>query len=369
MDIKYNDLGAQWNLIKEKTLDQIITFVEKGFYISEKESSEFEKRFSDYCGTKYAIAVSNGTDALKLTLQVLKLKEPVCVIIPANTFISLAFAASYFQYNLVLIDCDKYYQIDIKKLEEWLIKNRVNYESVVIIPVHMYGHPCDMGSIIEMSKKYDFRIIEDCSQAHGAKCTSGIVGSLGDLAAFSCYPGKNLGAIGDAGIITTNNQEFYERLKLLRNLGSRGKYVHEVVGWNNRIDNLQAIILSEKLEHLDDWNNKRIKVARQYCAKLQKIKGVKLPGEANWCGKAVYHIFAIRTKKRDSLQEWLNSNGIPTIIHYPIPIQKSEPYKVKDFGNHNTVSWCHELLSLPIHPFLKKAEVSYICQKIRAFFE
>ncbi len=372
MEIMFNNLSMQWDTIKEDATRRLEMLFKKSDFIGGKAIGEFENNFARYCGTNYALGVSNGTDALKLSLAAFKIKSPCGVIIPANTFIATALAITYLRditYDLVLIDCDKYYQIDAELLELYLKKNRNKWESCVIIPVHLFGHPSNMKRILEIAEEFDCLILEDSSQAHGAMVLNKKVGNLGDISAFSLYPGKNLGAAGDAGVITTNNKEFYEKIKSLRTHGSPVKYHYDYKGWNNRLDTIQAIIVDEKLKHLDKWNDMRIEVAKKYDDLLKDNNKVKIPKTAPYINKQVYHIYGIRIKERDKLQTYLKENNIPTIIHYPIPIEKTKPFKyLEHFDNKRTKQYANELLSLPIHPFLTDEEIEYITAKINTFF-
>lgn len=372
MIIKFNDLSKQWDLIKEEVSPRLEELFKKSDFIGGKAIEEFENNFSKYCKTKYAVGVSNGTDALKISLAALDLESPCGVIIPANTFIATALAITYLsniKYEIILIDCDQYYQIDVDLLESYLKKNRKNWKSCVIIPVHLYGHPADMKRILEIAEEFNCFILEDASQAHGAIVLNRKVGGLGDISAFSLYPGKNLGAAGDAGIITTNNEELFIKAKALRNYGSFKKYHYEYRGWNNRLDTIQAIILDSKLKYLDKWNNMRIEVANKYNDSIETNADVITPKHAPYIDKQIYHIYAIRVKDRDSFQKYLLEHNIPTIIHYPIPIQKTNPFlHLDNFDNKRTLKNANELISLPIYPFLSADEIDYITRTINKYF-
>jgi len=374
MKIMFNNLSMQWDLIKDKVMPRLEELFKKSDFIGGEAINQFEQNFANYCGTKYAIGVSNGTDAIKLCLAALNLESPCGIIIPANTFIATALAVTYLtdlKYDLILIDCDDYYQIDVNLLENYLKKNRNKWKSCVIIPVHLYGHPVDMKVVIELAEKYKCRILEDASQSHGATVMNKKVGVFGDVAAFSLYPGKNLGAAGDAGVITTNNKELYDKLKSLRNYGSSKKYYYDARGWNNRMDTIQAIIVDEKLKYLDKWNDMRIKVAKKFDDLLKENKGITIPKTASYINKQIYHIYAVRIKERDKFEKHLNNNNIPTVIHYPVPIQKTVPFKHLDdkFNNKKTIEYANQLLSIPMHPFLTDEEIIYITDNINNFFK
>jgi dTDP-4-amino-4,6-dideoxygalactose transaminase len=372
MEIKFNDLFKQWEIIEKDVTPRLEELFKRSDFINGKAISEFEKNFAKYCGTKFAVGVSNGTDALKISLAALELESPCGVIIPANTFIATALAITYLSdlnYEIVLIDCDEYYQIDGDLLESYLKKNRKKWKSCVIIPVHLFGHPTDMKRILELAKTFECLILEDSSQAHGAIVLNKKVGYFGDISAFSLYPGKNLGAAGDAGVITTNSEELYNKVKLLRNYGSSKKYYYDFKGWNNRMDTIQAIIVDEKLKHLDRWNDMRIEIANKYDNLLKNEKNIITPKMAPYINKQIYHIYAVRVKNRDKFQQYLLENNIPTVIHYPIPIQKTKPFKYLDhFDNKKTIKYANEIISLPIYPFLRDEEIEYITKTITNFF-
>ena len=281
MIIKFNDVAAQWDVIKEECLPKIEKYLEYGDYIENEIVNEFEYNFADYIGCNHAIAVSNGTNALKLSLQALNLQGSTCVIIPANTFISNAFAVSYFNYDLKLIDCDDSYGMKSDDLHAWFAGKRENYDNVVVIPVHLYGYPSNLERIMSLCNLYQAYVIEDCSQAHGAMVRIGKVGNFGELSVFSCYAGKNLGAAGEAAIITTNNNELSIAVRELRNIGSPVKYVHSKLGWNDRPQGIQCLILNEKLKYLDEWNSYRSRAAELY-NKLLKDTPVITPKEPEW---------------------------------------------------------------------------------------
>ncbi|MFX1393589.1 MAG: DegT/DnrJ/EryC1/StrS family aminotransferase [Promethearchaeota archaeon] len=372
----FNDLSKQWETIKEVVLLRFDELFKKSDFINGQAIEEFEKNFADYCGTKYGVGVSNGTDALKISLAAMKLESPCGVIIPANTFIATALAITYLsnlKYDLQLIDCDEYYQIDVNLLEACLKKKRNKWKSCVIIPVHLFGHPANIEIILELGNRYNCLILEDASQAHGAMILNKKVGGFGNISAFSLYPGKNLGAAGDAGVITTNDEKIYDEAKALRNYCSRKKYYYDGFGWNNRMDTIQAIIVDEKLKYLDDWNDKRIEIAVKYNNLLDE-NNIISPKTASYANKNVYHIYAVRIKdgetNRDKFQKYLSENNIPTGIHYPIPIEKTTPFKyLEHFNNKNTRKYAKEMISLPMHPFLTDDEINYIIETINNYFK
>ena len=246
--IKFNDIPAQWRDIKENVLPLIEELGSRGDFIGGKAISKFEEEFAKYTGSKHAIGVSNGTDGLKIAFQLFDLNEEDCVILPSNTFIADYLAIKNCpikQPHVVLVDNDVNFTINVNDLSKFLDNNRKKYRKVVVVPVHLYGYSCDMDTLEKLKNKHDLLILEDCSQSHGTLYKDKHVGYLGDVSVYSLYPGKNLGAMGDAGIITTNNEEFYKRCRSLRNYGSSVKYHYDELGNNHRMDTIQAIILSK----------------------------------------------------------------------------------------------------------------------------
>jgi dTDP-4-amino-4,6-dideoxygalactose transaminase len=370
MNIKFNDLSSQWSEISEKTLPSILNVLETGNFILGKQVSEFEDNFKKWNGNKYAIGVANGTDALMISISSLSLSGNSIFYIPANTYIATLLGVVLSlnkNYKYKLIDCDEYYQIDTNLLETEIKKDFGNYDNYVVMPVHLYGMSCNMSHIIELKNKFNLRIIEDCSQSHGTLTDEKKkVGTYGDVSAFSLYPGKNLGAAGDAGIIVTDNEDIYKACLKLRNLGSIEKYNHEIIGWNSRLDTIQSVILNEKIKLIDDWNDKRNYVAEKF---LKGIKNplIKLPETPKYCSYNTYHIFAILCFKRDELMKYLSECGIPSIIHYPIPIELSGAFFNDGLNNKNTIRFAGELLSLPIHPFMVDEEINHIIESLNNF--
>ena len=374
--VKFSDIAAQWTVIKKDCLPKIEDFLESGNYIGNSIIEEFENNFADYIGCKHAIAVSNGTNALKLSIQSLNnyySSDKVCVIIPANTFISNALAASYFKYDIKLIDCDEFYGMKVEHLHAWFAGKRENYDKVIVVPVHLYGYPANIQRIKDLCNLYDASVIEDCSQAHGAMVRLGKVGNFGSLGVFSCYASKNLGAAGEGAIITTNEPLLHESLKELRDLGMpwpSQKYKNRVLGWNDRPQAIQCLILNEKLKYLDEWNSNRGYAAEQYNKQLKDLP-IILPVEPQWSTVSVHHLYVIRTEQRDELQQFLRKKDIQTGIHYPIPIGEQELYKKDNLttkGIINTMDWKDKLLSLPMHPFLTDDEINYVCTSIKEFY-
>jgi dTDP-4-amino-4,6-dideoxygalactose transaminase len=371
--VKFNDLSAQWEAIEKTAMPKIEAFLKGGFYIGGEHVESFEKKFAAYTGSEFAIGTSNGSDGLKLAVEALNLYGRVNVILPANGFMADVFAVKYqinAKYDITFIDNDVYYQIDPKLIREHLEKKRHEYDFVIILPVHLYGHPADMQVISNLAKEFKCHIIEDASQAQGASCYGKMVGSWGDITVYSLYPGKNLGACGDAGIITTNSEYYKERLMMLRNYGSPKKYHHDIDGWNHRLDPIQAIILEEKLQYLEKWNSLRWIHHTKYIENLAGIEFIHLPKRADYVKFNAHHVFPILAAKRDGLMDHLEENGITTIIHYPIALEKckcNENMKI-EYVNTNAIEYARHLLSLPMHPFLKEEEITYVCDTVRSYY-
>lgn len=369
--MQFNDLGRQWEEIRSSVIEKIDVLGFKGSYINGPEVSQFEKDFCDHYGSKYSVGVSNGTDGLKIALQVFDLGEEDLVIIPANTFIADYLAVKHLPGEtpkVALIDHDDHFTINTSHLESFLEKNRDNFRKVVVIPVHLYGHPCDMDSIMRLSSIYNFNVIEDCSQSHESKYKGNHLGSYGDLAVYSLYPGKNLGACGDAGIITTNHEKFYNRMKSIRNYGSKVKYHYDEIGYNNRLDSIQAIFLSEKLRLLEKWTEAKNQITERYQREINNPH-VILPKISDFCTNHSYHIFCLEVEDRGSFEKFMLEKGVPTIIHYPIPIHKTSIFDTSDivFSSSNTDRTCNRIVSIPIHPFLSKDETDLIINSINSW--
>ena len=334
------------------------------WYIEGVEDKEFEKAFAEFCESKYCVGVGNGLDALMLSLKALNIGNGDEVIVPANTYIATALAVTYVGAKPVLVDADlNTFNIDANKIEEVITD-----KTKAIMSVHLYGQPCDMDLIMEIAKKHNLFIIEDCAQAHGAKYKGKLVGTFGDAAGFSFYPGKNLGALGDAGAVITNNEEIAKKVRALGNYGSDYKYHHIYMGNNSRLDEMQAAFLSAKLPHLNRMNEKRREIAAKYLVGIKNPK-INLPVVPDYV-EPVWHIFGIKCDERDSLEKYLNENGIGTNKHYPIPVHlqecyKSLGYKEGDFPVAEEISKTE--LSLPMFYGIKDEEAEYVVNVINAF--
>ena len=338
--------------------------LENSWYIQGKEDEKFEKMFADYCECQYAIGVGNGLDAIMLALKALGIGEGDEVIVPSNTFIATVLAVTYVGASPVFVEpCLGTYTIDPEKIEE-----KITQKTKAIIPVHLYGQPCDMDPIMDIAQKYNLYVVEDCAQAHGALYKGKKVGNFGNAGAFSFYPGKNLGALGDAGAVVTNDKELEEKIRAIANYGSDYKYHHIYQGYNSRLDELQAAFLSAKLPLLNKMNVERRRIADRYLAEIKNDK-IILP-ESIAEVENVWHIFPVRCEKRDELETFLSENGIASGKHYPIPIHMQECYKelgMKEGELPIAETISKTELSLPMFYGLTDSEVDHIIDTINRF--
>jgi len=351
----------------------VIKTLDNGRYILGPEVAAFEKAFATYIGVKFAIGVASGTDALELALRACGVKAGDIVITVSHTAVATVSAIERAGAAPVFVDIDPAtYCMDINKLEYALnqLKNGPSKQVKslkAIIPVHLYGHSADIRAINELAQRYDLAVVEDCAQAHGAEYDGKMLGSWGNFGAFSFYPTKNLGGIGDGGMVVTNNEELYQMAMAIREYGWRQRYISDIVGINSRLDELQAAILRIKLSHLDDDNNRRIQIASLYRQQLNELAEC-LPACAPRT-KHVYHQFVIKTDSRDALRNHLNDIGIGTLIHYPVPVHLQPAYQGRIpciGGMETTESIMKNILSLPMFPELDNESVSIVCKEIIA---
>ncbi|OGW37722.1 MAG: erythromycin biosynthesis sensory transduction protein eryC1 [Nitrospirae bacterium RBG_13_39_12] len=377
MNIPLVDLKAQYESIKDEINFAISEVISKSAFIGGPFVESFEKAFAEFCNVKHCIGVGNGTDALFISLKVLGVGPGDEVIVPANSFIATSEAVTLTGARAAFIDIDpKTYNMDPNKLEDCL-KSRYALCSMrsanrpkAIIPVHLYGQPADMDPILDLAQKYDLKVVEDAAQAHGAEYKGRKIGSMGDMACFSFYPGKNLGAYGDGGAIVTNNNEFALKARMFANHGRIDKYDHKIEGVNSRLDGLQAGILKVKLKHLPGWTEKRRRNAYLYNEYL-KDTALITPYEIEG-SKAVYHLYVVRTKEelRAELQEFLRKNGISTGIHYPIALPNLKAYTYLDSNGNDfpeATKASHKIFSLPMYPELEQKQIQYIVKAIAEY--
>jgi dTDP-4-amino-4,6-dideoxygalactose transaminase len=368
--VPFCDLGAQHKEIKKEIDRAIKRVIGKSDFILGEDLALFEKEFASFCDTRYAVGVSSGTAALFLALLSAGVGPGDEVIVPAFTYIATALAVSYTGARPVFADIEeKTYTIDAAKIIKALTAN-----TKAIVPVHLYGQPAAMRQILNIAKEYRLKVIEDAAQAHGAsiKMADGsykTAGGIGAIGAFSFYPSKNLGALGDGGMVTTNSEEVFKKLCMLRDYGRISKYEHVLIGYNSRLDTLQAAILREKLKKIRRWNAMRQSSAGLYNKLFKNVEGVITPYAAEGA-KHVYHVYAIRVKRRDELVNCLKKKGIGAVVHYPIPLHLQKAYenlqyKTGDFPVSERVA--REIISLPMYPHITKNQIGFVVDTVKKF--
>jgi dTDP-4-amino-4,6-dideoxygalactose transaminase len=364
MKVPFLDVGATYQELKPALDAALARVLESGWYILGAEVSAFESRFASFVGSSHCVGLGNGLDALTLGLRALGVKPGDEVIVPSNTYIATWLAVSMVGATPVPVEpFEKTYNLDPSKLEV-----AITSKTKVILPVHLYGQAADLVSILEIAKKHGLYVLEDAAQAHGATYQDARVGAHGDAVAWSFYPGKNLGAFGDAGALTTNNSEIAEHVRILANYGSKVKYVNEVQGVNSRLDPIQAAVLSVKLEHLEAWNARRAQIAAFYLKSLESTNLI-LPFVPSWA-EPTWHLFVVRHKRRDALCVHLEQCGVGTVIHYPIPPHLQAAYLKLGLtkGSLPISEAIHnEVLSLPIGPHLTLSQAALVVDAVRSF--
>ena len=375
MNIPFLDLKAQYHSIKDEITPAIQNVLDNTAYVLGKPVASFEESFANAHNVKYCSGVSSGTDGNHLVLWALGLKPGDEVIIPANTFIATAWGATLCGATPVFVDCEA----DSYNLDPIKVEAAITPKTKAIVVVHLYGQPADIDAISKIAQKHNIYLVEDCAQSHLAEYKGQRVGGLSVAASWSFYPGKNLGAYGESGAVTTNDENLQKKFKMLRDHGAQQKYYHETFGHNYRMEGIQGAVLGVKLNHLSSWTESRRKNAEMYKSLLKDIPEVILPKEMEYA-KHVYHLFVIqvkgkngeiRSKRRDDLQKYLNENGVSTGLHYPIPLHlqpcfEKLGYKKGDFPN--TESLAEQGLSLPMFAELTSEQIKYICDKIHSYF-
>jgi len=352
------DLERQIQSLKDELVREVNKVIDESRFVLGRNLERFERDFAKYCGVKYAIGVGSGTDALLLSLKACGIGPGDRALVPANTFIATAEAVTHSGATPAFVDVDpRTYNIDVKSAE-------VTERTKAIIPVHLYGQPADIDEIKDFAEKYNLIIIEDACQAHGATYNGRKVGSIGDVGCFSFFPTKPLGAIGDAGVVTTDDEEIASKIRELRNHGRSELNVHLEPGYTSRLDEVQAAVLSLKLKYLDQWNTRRRTIARKYDELLGELPGIQTP----YClpqAEHVYHLYVIQTSRRDELQAELTRQGVQTSIHYPTPIHLQPAYKDRCSRKFKCAEeTAKNILSLPMFAELKDEEIQYVCEAI-----
>jgi dTDP-4-amino-4,6-dideoxygalactose transaminase len=355
--VPFLDLSAPWHELREELDAAWRRVMDSGWYILGKEVAAFEEEFAAWCGTCHCIGVGNGLDALHLILRALDIGPGDEVIVPSNTYIATWLAVTYAGATPVPVEPDSV----TFNLDPMLLEAAITPKTRAVIPVHLYGQPADMDAVNSIARRHGLKVIEDAAQAHGARYRGRRCGSLGDAAGFSFYPGKNLGALGDGGAITTNDNDLAERVRMLRNYGSSKKYVNEVAGFNSRLDELQAALLRVKLARLDEWNDRRRVVAAAYYKELAGT-GLALPFVPDWV-EPVWHLYVVCCQDRDAVTARLDRSGIGWLIHYPVPphlqgAYRNLGYRAGDFPVAERMT--REVLSLPMGPHLASGQIDLV---------
>lgn len=365
MEVPFATFKPMHNEIREQLDEAYKKVMDKSVFIQGEECEKFEEEYAKYCGTNYCVGVATGLDAIYLILKALDIKQGDEVIVPSNTYIATALAVSYTGATPVFVEPT----IESYNINPDLIEDKITNNTKAIIAVHLQGRPADMDAINSITKKHNLFLVEDCAQAHGSKYKGVKVGTLSDAAAWSFYPGKNLGAFGDGGCITTNNKEIADKVRALGNYGSDYKYHHIYKGTNSRLDELQAALLRVKLKNLDKWNDDRKRIANRY---LTEIKNdlIVLPLPVTEDYDHIYHVFVIRCDKRDELEKYLNDNGIGTVKHYPIPMHLQKAYedlKIPEGALPIAEKISKTVLSIPMYYGMTDDEIDYVIKIINEF--
>ena len=357
--IKFNNFNTEYNFIKSEIDTSIARVISSGWYILGIELSNFEKLFSKYLSSNYCVGVGSGTDALAISLMCLNIGKGDEVITTSLTAYPTITGILNSGAKPVLVDVYKSNALmDVEKIEA-----KINKKTKAIMPVHLYGQSCDMNMITKIAKKHNLAVVEDCAQATGALYKGKKVGTIGDCGAFSFYPTKNLGAYGDGGAIVTNSEKIYLKAKLYRNYGQEDKYNHTLNGLNSRLDEIQAAVLATKLKFLDNWNRKRREIAKKYSTELKTVDFLKNDSDS----LHVHHLYVVKSNNRDKLVNHLTKNGVETLIHYPLPINKQKAFfKMENETYENADKITKQILSLPINPWLKDDEINSIIEIINS---
>lgn len=363
MKIDFNVLDKQFFMYQNEYEEKALNILRKGWYVLGNEVAEFEKEFAEYVGAKHCIGLASGLDALWITFRLLGIKEGDEVIVQSNTYIASVMGITMNGATPIFVEPDKYHNIDINKIEE-----KITEKTKAILVVHLYGQATKMDKIGELCDKYNLYLVEDCAQSHGAKFNEQSTGTFGHVGCFSFYPSKNLGAFGDAGAIVTNDNDLAQKFKVFRNYGSEKRYYNMIVGTNSRLDELQAGLLRIKLNHIDELNKEREKIALNY---LQKIKNrfIRLPKIREKC-TSVWHLFVVETDYRQELIDYLSKNNIGTSIHYPIPPHMSEAYKYLGYKKGDlpiAEEKADKVLTLPLYNGMSDEEQNYVIDIINRF--
>lgn len=367
MAVPFLNLKAQYLSIQDEVAMALQNVLDSTAFAGGPFVEKFEKEFASFCGVESAIGVSSGTSALWTALLAFGIGKGDEVITTPNTFIATAEAISYCGAKPIFVDVDE----QTYNMDPALFEDAITPETKAVIPVHLYGQTADMDAIMKIARNYSLFVIEDASQAHGAEYKGRRAGSIGDAGCFSFYPGKNLGAYGEAGAVVTDNAVVAEKIRMLRDHGQKKRYYHSIIGWNARMDGFQAVILSVKLKYLTLWNEARRKNAYLYNDLLAEVDSIITPVEAAYA-RHIYHIYAVRVQNRDELISALAEKDIHCSIHYPVPIHLQDAYRFLGYkkGSFPVAEKCaDELISLPMFPELSRAQIEEVCEEIKSFLK
>ncbi|MEH7252414.1 DegT/DnrJ/EryC1/StrS family aminotransferase [Neobacillus niacini] len=363
MNVNFNVLDRQYKMFQKEYEEKALKVLNKGWYILGEEVELFEKEFAQYIGTKYSVGLANGLDALIIAFRALGIGAGDEVIVQANAYIACVMGITINGATPVFVEPDEYYNLDASKIEE-----KITNKTKAILVVHLYGQTSNIEAIRNIAEKYQLKVVEDCAQSHGSLYNGGKSGSFSDIACFSFYPSKNLGAFGDGGAITTDDEELANKIKVLRNYGSQKRYHNEVVGYNSRLDELQAGFLRIKLAHLDELTKERENIAKRY---LEEVKNHKFDmPKVRENSTSVWHLFVVYCKERAHLQQYLSEKGIGTVIHYPIPPHLSEAYEYLGFKEGDfpiAEDYANHVLSLPLYNGMTAEEQRYVIDALNEY--
>lgn len=363
MRVNFNILDRQYKKYQSEYEQKALKVLRNGWYVLGEEVENFEREFAQYIGTRYCVGLANGLDALTISFRALGIGEGDEVIVQANAYIACVMGITINNATPVFVEPDTFYNLDASKIEE-----KITNKTKAILVVHLYGQTSDMDEILSVAKRYNLKVVEDCAQSHGSLYKEKKTGSFGDIACFSFYPSKNLGCFGDGGAITTNDESLARNIKVLRNYGSQKRYYNEVVGFNSRLDELQAGLLRVKLGHLDELNRERELLALRYLEMIKNDK-ILLP-QIRENASAVWHLFVIYTKEREQLQNYLFDREISTVIHYPIPPYLSEAYEYLGFKHGDfpiTEDYANSVLSLPLYNGMTEEEQMAVIEALNSY--
>lgn len=363
MKIPFNTLDRQFFMYREEYEKKALEVLRSGWYILGPEVEKFESEFANYIGAKYSLGIDNGLNALVLAFRALEIKEEDEVLVQGNTFIASVMGITMNGATPIFVEPDEFDNINAELLE-----SKITEKTKAICVVHLYGQTSNMEKIMDIAKKYNLYVVEDCAQSHGSLFNEKMTGTFGDIACFSFYPGKNLGCFGDGGAITTNRKDLYMKIKTLRNYGSSKKYYNDEVGYNARLDELQAGLLRIKLSYLNELTSEREKIANKYLKEIRNFK-IELP-KIRKGATSVWHLFVVKTEERDRLQKYLEEHGIGTVIHYPIPPHLSKAYEYLGYKKGDfpiTEKYAQTVLSLPLYNGMTEEEQDYVIEVINKY--